>query len=60
MAGSVTYILAQTDKLGASSFQTILGGGWGGNQDTTLYLYDKFPKHPEKKIQLLDEYRSPT
>lgn len=60
MAGSVTYILVWTDKLGASSFYIshVLschytnheGRESGGSQATTLHLYDKYPKHPEKKI----------
>lgn len=58
MAGSVTYILARADKLGANRFQTShtlprhytnTGRRVGGSPATTLSLYDKFPKHPEKK-----------
>lgn len=60
MAGSVTYILVWTDKLGASSFYISLAlsrhytnpEGRGRGRDTratTLYLYNKFPKHPGKK-----------
>lgn len=58
VAGSVTYILAWTDLLGAISFYTshtlphhyTKPGGGGRQPATTLYLYDRFPKHPEKNM----------